>query len=88
MNHNAIDEVSTPCDDASDSVQRSPRDAAQRVALVDIASCDEIDTLTVRQLKSLLVNNYVDYKGCCEKQELVQRVRDLWNDHKRLNQTG
>ena len=82
-------EASTPCDDTNDNVQQSSSDAVrQRVTLADITSCDDIDTLTVRQLKDLLVNNYVDYRGCCEKQELVQRVQELWTDHKKLNQSG
>ena len=42
-----------------------------------------IELLTVRQLKELLANNFVDYKGCCEKAELVMRVRQLWTDHQR-----
>jgi len=87
--YNTTAEVSTPSSDTNDDVQQSSEDATpRRVALADIVSCDEIDALTVRQLKVLLVNNYVDYKGCCEKQELVERVHALWKDHKRLNETG
>ena len=83
-------EVSTPCDDTdSDSVQQLSKEAVRhRVGLADIKSRDDIDALTVRQLKDLLVNNYVDYRGCCEKQELVQRVYELWTDHRKLNLTG
>jgi len=87
MSHNTTEEaeVSTP----SDNVQQSSQDAAQqRIILADIESRDEIDALTVRQLKVILVNNYVDYKGCCEKQELVERVFELWTDHKKMNQNG
>ena len=87
--HNTAAEVSMPCDDTNDDVPQSSNDAVQqRVALADIVSHDEIETLTVRQLKVLLVNNYVDYKGCCEKQELVDRVHALWADHKKLNENG
>jgi len=39
--------------------------------------------LTVRQLKDILAYNFVDYKGCCEKAELVMRVQQLWTDHQR-----
>lgn len=81
--NNATD-TSTPCDN-NDSVVQPPK---HRVALSDITSCTDIDALTIRQLKVLLVNNYVDFKGCCEKQELVERVQELWADHKKLIQTG
>ena len=85
---NTAAETLTPCDDGED-VQQSPNDAARhRVALSDIVSRDNIDDLTVRQLKSILVNHYVDYRGCCEKQELVDRVHELWTDHRKLNETG
>jgi len=77
-----------PCDDSENAQQSSNDVVQQRVALADIASRDDIDGLTVRQLKCLLVNHYVDYKGCCEKQELVERVHELWTDHKKLNETG
>jgi len=81
-------DVSTPCND-TDSVPRLTKDDVRhRVGLADITSHDDIDTLTVRQLKDLLVNNYVDYRGCCEKQELVERVHDLWSDHRKLNLSG
>jgi hypothetical protein len=54
-----------------------------RMTLDELHDATSIDELTVRQLKALLVNNFVDYKGCCEKQELRERVRQLWNDHVR-----
>ena len=85
---NTAAETSMPCDDSENAQQSSNDVVQQRVALADIASRDDIDGLTVRQLKCLLVNHYVDYKGCCEKQELVERVHELWTDHKKLNETG
>ncbi|BFZ18301.1 hypothetical protein BsWGS_21340 [Bradybaena similaris] len=53
----------------------------RRTQLDDITEISDIDALTVRQLKELLVNNFVDYKGCCEKAELVQKTKRLWKDH-------
>ena len=44
----------------------------------DLSSKDDICSLTVRQLKEILVNNYVDYKGCVEKHELISRVEKLF----------
>lgn len=50
---------------------------------LDEIECEsDLETLTVRQLKELLVRNYVDYKGCCEKPELLDRVRRLWRQHR------
>lgn len=32
----------------------------------------------MKQLKEVLMLHRVDYKGCCEKQELLDRVSRLW----------
>lgn len=42
----------------------------------------ELESLTVKELKSILVINRIDYKGCCEKHELLERVKRLWTDLK------
>lgn len=49
----------------------------------------------MKQLKQLLTLNRVDYKGCVEKGELLERVARLWidnnlhkNDSKYLNQNN
>ncbi|CAK8685138.1 unnamed protein product [Clavelina lepadiformis] len=49
--------------------------------LSDLTSVDEIGNLSVQQLKHLLKTNLVDFKGVLEKNELVQRVVMLYNDH-------
>lgn len=49
--------------------------------LEDIKSEAEIESLSIRELKRVLLNNFVDYKGCCEKWELQERVRRLWKDY-------
>lgn len=41
---------------------------------------EELDELSVKQLKEILMLNRVDFKGCCEKSELLERVQRLWND--------
>ncbi|XP_041349402.1 E3 ubiquitin-protein ligase RNF34-like isoform X2 [Gigantopelta aegis] len=51
-----------------------------RMKLEKISSLDDIGNLTARQLKEVLANNFVDYKGCCEKAELVDRVKRLWKE--------
>ncbi|CAG5116942.1 unnamed protein product [Candidula unifasciata] len=53
----------------------------RRMQLDDITEISHIDALSVRQLKELLVNNFVDYRGCCEKAELIQKTKRLWKDH-------
>jgi hypothetical protein len=35
----------------------------------------------VKQLKELLSLNRVDYRGCCEKPELIERVTRLWQEN-------
>ena len=42
--------------------------------------------LSVKQLKSLLQRSCVNYKGCVEKHELMERVVRLWKD--RQSQKG
>lgn len=49
----------------------------------DCSSENEIKGLTVRQLKLVLTRNYVNYKGCCEKDELQEKAIRLW---KQINQ--
>lgn len=34
----------------------------------------------MKQLKEVLMLNRVDFKGCCEKSELLERVQRLWDD--------
>lgn len=52
-----------------------------RIQLDDVKTEEEIDSLSVKSLKCLLLNNFVDYKGCREKWELQDRVRRLWRDN-------
>lgn len=35
----------------------------------------------MKQLKEILMLNRVDFKGCCEKNELIERVQRLWQDY-------
>lgn len=41
-----------------------------------------MEILTVKELKNILMINRVDYRGCCEKQELLERVKRLWKEYK------
>ncbi|KAL1401620.1 hypothetical protein pipiens_006475 [Culex pipiens pipiens] len=52
--------------------------------LSDIKESADLDVLSVKQLKELLMLNRVDFKGCCEKPELRERVLRLWRDFKSI----
>lgn len=51
-----------------------------RASLTDISSQRDIEGLSVRQLKEILARNFVNYSGCCEKWELVERVSRLYRE--------
>ncbi|XP_062543892.1 uncharacterized protein LOC134211218 [Armigeres subalbatus] len=54
------------------------------IQLSDIKESADLDVLSVKQLKKILVLNRVDFKGCCEKAELRERVLRLWFDYKSI----
>ncbi|XP_010891849.1 E3 ubiquitin-protein ligase rififylin isoform X1 [Esox lucius] len=56
----------------------------RRASLSDLSCVEDIGGLSVRQLKEILARNFVNYKGCCEKWELMERVTRLYNDQKDL----
>lgn len=51
-----------------------------RASLSDVSSITDIEILSVRQLKEILARNHVNYSGCCEKWELVERVSRLYRE--------
>jgi len=52
-----------------------------RASLSDLSSLGDVEQLTVRQLKEILARNFVSFSGCCEKWELVERVRRLYREN-------
>jgi len=44
----------------------------------DVSNADEIANLTVLELKQILTANFIDYKGCVEKKELIDKVTMLY----------
>ncbi|KAJ3590277.1 hypothetical protein NHX12_008231 [Muraenolepis orangiensis] len=60
----------------------------RRASLSDLSSVDDIEQLSVRQLKEILARNFVNYKGCCEKWELMERVTRLYHNHLELTDLG
>uniref|UniRef100_G3PDJ5 RING-type E3 ubiquitin transferase n=1 Tax=Gasterosteus aculeatus aculeatus TaxID=481459 RepID=G3PDJ5_GASAC len=62
-------------------LQVSPQTRCRaRASLSDISSLRDIEGLSVRQLKEILARNFVNYSGCCEKWELVERVNRLYRE--------
>ncbi|KAM3875091.1 E3 ubiquitin-protein ligase rififylin [Diretmus argenteus] len=60
----------------------------RRASLSDLSCLDDIEALSVRQLKEILARNFVNYKGCCEKWELMERVSRLYQDQQNLEAGG
>ncbi|XP_041664505.1 E3 ubiquitin-protein ligase rififylin [Cheilinus undulatus] len=58
--------------------------SGRRASLSDLSCLEDIEALSVRQLKEILARNFVNYKGCCEKWELMERVRRLYQDQQNL----
>nr|XP_020442157.1 E3 ubiquitin-protein ligase rififylin isoform X2 [Monopterus albus] len=58
--------------------------SGRRASLSDLSCLDDIEALSVRQLKEILARNFVNYKGCCEKWELMERVTRLYQDQQIL----
>nr|XP_057935328.1 E3 ubiquitin-protein ligase rififylin [Doryrhamphus excisus]XP_057935329.1 E3 ubiquitin-protein ligase rififylin [Doryrhamphus excisus]XP_057935330.1 E3 ubiquitin-protein ligase rififylin [Doryrhamphus excisus] len=58
----------------------------RRASLSDLMSASDIEALSVRQLKEILARNFVNFKGCCEKWELMERVTRLFQDHQNLSE--
>lgn len=53
--------------------------------LNDIKEESEIKELSIRQLKLILTRNFVDFKGCVEREELIQKAVLLWQDRQVAN---
>ncbi|CAH0554457.1 unnamed protein product [Brassicogethes aeneus] len=53
--------------------------------LSDFETAEEINCLSSKQLKQLLTLNRVDFKGCVEKNELLERATRLWQDNNELH---
>ncbi|XP_067364343.1 E3 ubiquitin-protein ligase rififylin isoform X1 [Channa argus] len=69
--------------DAEGDAEEAPI-SGRRASLSDLSCLDDIEVLSVRQLKEILARNFVNYKGCCEKWELMERVRRLYKDQQNL----
>lgn len=52
-----------------------------RASLSDLDNEEAIENLSVRQLKEILARNFVNFSGCCEKWELLERVHRLYREN-------
>ncbi|XP_052381736.1 E3 ubiquitin-protein ligase RNF34-like isoform X2 [Oncorhynchus keta] len=52
-----------------------------RASLSDLDNEGDIESLSVRHLKEILARNFVNYSGCCEKWELIERVHRLYREN-------
>ena len=59
-----------------------------RKSLSELNTEEKIEDLNIRELKEILAGNFVDYKGCVEKNELIERVRRLYRDREIEKQRG
>lgn len=64
-----------------DSEMQDTQPVNPHIKLDDVKTEEEIDLLDIKSLKRLLLNNFVDFKGCREKWELQDRVKRLWRDN-------
>lgn len=67
--------------EAEETESKDSQPVNPHIQLDDIKSEEDIDLLDIKSLKRLLLNNFVDYKGCREKWELQDRVKRLWKDN-------
>ncbi|XP_019362848.1 PREDICTED: E3 ubiquitin-protein ligase RNF34 isoform X1 [Gavialis gangeticus] len=74
-------------DDAAEEQTPGLSRKRARASLSDISSLEDIEGLNVRQLKEILARNFVNYSGCCEKWELVEKVNRLYRESEENHKT-
>ena len=65
-------------DDRPSCVYPTQVKTRSKISLQSLKGESDIRKLSAKELKVLLDDNFVDYKGCVEKEELVQRLLMLW----------
>lgn len=62
------DEDDDDDDDEETLEERTPGLSQKRVraSLSDLSSLEDVEGMSVRQLKEILARNFVNYSGCCE----------------------
>ncbi|KAH9643397.1 hypothetical protein HF086_016686 [Spodoptera exigua] len=64
-----------------DQDSRSDHGTPKHISLDQFKQPSDLDVLSVKQLKELLVRNRVEYRGCLERKELLERAKTLWRNH-------
>jgi hypothetical protein len=59
----------------------NPNQTKRRASLSDIRFEDDIENLSIKQIKEILTSNFVEYRGCCEKKELVEKLKQLYKSN-------
>jgi len=68
---------------AASSTSATSNQRIHRKSLSEIKNEDNIEDLNIRELKEILAANFVDFKGCVEKSELIDKVRRLYRDRQK-----
>ncbi|XP_069922264.1 E3 ubiquitin-protein ligase RNF34 isoform X7 [Oryctolagus cuniculus] len=68
-------------DDDDDDEETLEERKRVRASLSDLSSLEDVEGMSVRQLKEILARNFVNYSGCCEKWELVEKVNRLYKEN-------
>ncbi|XP_066921166.1 E3 ubiquitin-protein ligase RNF34-like [Clytia hemisphaerica] len=61
----------------------STKQRAKWRSMEDVSTIHEINSLTVLELKQILTANFIDYKGCVEKKELIDKVKMLYESREK-----
>ncbi|CAF1108858.1 unnamed protein product [Adineta ricciae] len=69
-------------------IPSSSKIASTRKTLADLSSLESIQELTVGQLKDVLNQNFVSYKGCVEKHELIAKLQLLYRDKQQQSESN
>ncbi|CAF0766605.1 unnamed protein product [Didymodactylos carnosus] len=65
---------------AGEATVQPSQQRIRRKSLSDIKDDQNIEDLSIKELKEILATNFVNYKGCVEKSELIEKVRRLYRD--------
>lgn len=68
---------------APDAPTAFPSSGEVETLLEQVQTEEQLGQLTVLQMKLMLTRNFIDYRGCCEKAELYERLRWLWNQKRK-----
>ncbi|CAF0730319.1 unnamed protein product [Brachionus calyciflorus] len=71
----------TPPPPPSQPQPSQPTNLKRRASISDLKTEAEIENLSIKQIKEILANNFVEFKGCCERQELIDKLKRLYKSH-------